>query len=113
MTLLKVNRPNEAEDYFHELLQEDPNNGVANLGLARMAAQQNKNQEAMVYYHRAIYGHWQSNSPENPTEVRLEFVEFLLKNGNKKQATTELLSLAEQAHDNQRSRSELAACCLI
>ncbi len=101
MTLLKVNRPNEAEDYFRELLQEDPNNGVANLGLARMAAQQNKNQEAMVYYHRAIYGHWQSNSPENPTEVRFELVEFLLKNGNKKQATTELLSLAEQAHNNE------------
>lgn len=102
MTLLKLKRPNEAEDYLRELLQEDPNSGIANLGLARMAAQQNKNQEAVVYYHRSIYGHWPSHSAENPTEVRFELVEFLRKSGNEKQAITELLALAEQTHDNDR-----------
>jgi len=107
MTLEKVDRLNEAGIYLQELMREDPGNAIVNLGLARIASRQSKTQEAVTYYHRAIYGHWPNLSVENPTKVRFELVAFLSKTGAKKQALTELMALAEDVRDDPATRKQI------
>ena len=65
LALLKADRTNEAGIYLKELIRSDPNSGPANLGLAKIAAQQGKVQEAVDLYHKAIYGSW----TENPQKI--------------------------------------------
>jgi CIC family chloride channel protein len=107
MTLEKANRFDEAGIYLQELIREDPGSGIVNLGLARIAARQGRSQEAVTYYHRAIYGHWPNLSAENPTKVRFELVAFLGKTDAKKQALTELMALAEEVRDDPATRKQI------
>jgi CIC family chloride channel protein len=112
MTLVKAERLNEADIYLRELLREDPNDGTANLGLARIAARQGRGQQAVTYYQRAIYGHWPSRSEENPTKVRFELVDFLRETGAKKQALTELMALEEAVRDSLPDKKRIGRLLL-
>ena len=91
--LLKAGHWNEAAIYFRELIRQTPNSSPANLGLARIAAQTGSLQEAVNYYHRAIYGYWPENSKGGRLQTRIELVEFLGKFGRNTEAQAELLSL--------------------
>ena len=100
MTLEKADRMNDAGIYLQELVQEDPNSGLVNLGLARIAARQERVQEATTFYHRAIYGHWSKVSEENPIQVRFELIKLLSTTGSRKQALSELMALSEEIRDD-------------
>jgi tetratricopeptide (TPR) repeat protein/CBS domain-containing protein len=93
LTLVGSARLAEASVYLEEVLQRDPTNGRANLGLARIAAQQQRTADAVTGYHRAIYGSWPAHQAANQVQVRFELSAFLEKAGLKTQATAELLAI--------------------
>jgi tetratricopeptide (TPR) repeat protein/CBS domain-containing protein len=93
LTLVKTGRFEEASVYLEEVLRRDPTNGPANLGLARIAAQQQRTEEAVTCYHRAIYGSWPANPVANQVQARFELAAFLEKAGLRTQATAELLAI--------------------
>lgn len=100
LALVEAGRLNEAETYLREVLESNPGSGPASLGLARVAVGQGRAQEAVTYYHRAVYGSWPTNPQENRVRVRMELVEALGRSGQKKQAQAELLSwMAEMPND--------------
>lgn len=112
MALVKTDRINEAAVYLRELIQEQPNNAIVNLGLARIAAREKRFQEAVTDYHRAVYGHWPNKSEENPTKARLELVGIFRTIGAERQAVTELLALAADAGDNVALKKQVGHALL-
>ncbi len=94
--LVREGRWNEAEIYLRELVRANPSSGPANLGRARVAAGLGNIQDAVAYYHRAIYGSWPANAQQHRMETRIELVNALAKAGQKKQAQAELLALVTE-----------------
>ena len=91
--LVKAGHPDEATIYFKDLLRSDPTNAPANLGMARVAAQQGRIDEAVGYYHHAIYGAWPANAADRRLQARMELIQALGKAGRRPQAQAELLSM--------------------
>src|SRR5207253_7183329 len=52
-------------------------------------------EEALRYYHNAIYGAWPTDADKNRRQTRFELIEFLLKQNAKPQAQAELMALAQ------------------
>ena len=84
----------EARTYFLSLLEREPGNGIVNLELARLAADDRDVPDALRYYHGAIYGQWGDHQVEKRRSARLELVEFLLAIGQKDAARAELIAIA-------------------
>jgi tetratricopeptide (TPR) repeat protein len=90
----------QASAYLINLWEREPENGVVNLELARIAAQRGETDSAIRYYHNAVYAVWPSNEEGKRLDARLELIELLLRIGAKRQAQSELIALAENAeHD--------------
>jgi tetratricopeptide (TPR) repeat protein len=105
LTLVNTGRLEEASVYLEEVLRRDPTNGRANLGLARIAAQQERTADAVTCYHRAIYGSWSANREADRIQARFELAAFLQKTGSRTQATAELLAIVDHApNDAARKR---------
>lgn len=102
--LVMGGRWNEAEIYLRELLRTNPGSGPANLGQARAAAGLGNIQDAVGYYHRAIYGSWPGNVRQHRIEARIELVNVLARAGQKKRAQVELLALVTEMPDDQELR---------
>jgi tetratricopeptide (TPR) repeat protein len=93
LTLVKTGRLEEASVYLEEVLRRDPTNGRANLGLARIAARQERTADAVACYHRAIYGSWPANQVANQVQARFELAAFLEKARLRTQAAAELQAI--------------------
>ncbi|MGD0364428.1 MAG: chloride channel protein [Bryobacteraceae bacterium] len=93
LALVKAGQPEEASIYLKDLLRNDPNNAPANLGMARVAVQKGSIDEALVYYHHAVYGAWPSNAPAHRAEARIELIRMLDKAGRRQQAHVEVLAM--------------------
>ncbi len=94
LALVNAGQPDDATIYLKDLLRSDPTNGEANLGMARVAAQQGRIDEAVGYYHHAIDGAWPANTAsDRRIQARLELVQALGKAGRQQQAQAELLSI--------------------
>jgi len=124
--LLGMKRPAEAYAYLVNLWEREPEDGLVNLELARMAAQRGQKDQALRYYHNAIYATWsdttwsdsttdtnsdvtlsdpterrqRSDQEERRRETRLELIEFLLKINARTQAQSELIALEENVGDD-------------
>ncbi len=92
---LAAGQPGEARTYLLNLREREPGNGVINLELARLAARQGNVAEAQRYFHSAAYGVWETNAEQNRLQVRLELSEFLVTRGEKAEAQSALIMLAE------------------
>jgi len=92
MALIKAGHASEAPTYLKIVLNADPTNAIANLGMARVAAQQGDIEEAIGYYHHAIYGAWPADTAAHRMQTRIELIEMLGKAGRRQQAQAELLS---------------------
>jgi tetratricopeptide (TPR) repeat protein len=92
--LRDTGRLDEAQTYLDSLWQQSPEDGTINLALARLAARQGSINDAIRYYHNAMYGVWPSDAEVNRRRSQLELVEFLLQKGAFAQARSELLELA-------------------
>ena len=109
--LAAAGRLDEARSYLLTLLSESPGGGEINLELARIAARQSNMQDALRYYHGAIYGEWDTDPIAMRWKVRRELCEFMLDHGAANQATGDLLQLADNAPaqgiESQRTAAEL------
>ena len=85
----------QALAYLTNLRDREPDNGIVNLELARIAAQQGETEDAIRYYHNAIYAVWPSTQEPRRRDARLELIELLLQIGAKPQAQGELIALAQ------------------
>ena len=92
--LLGRKQTNEAQAYLVTLWDRQPEDGLVNLELARIAAQRGETEQALRYYHNAIYATWPDDEEVQRRDARLELIEFLLRNNAKTQAQAELIALA-------------------
>ncbi len=100
LALAKASHPAEASDYLAALLKRDPENALANLGEARIAAAQGKTADAVKFYRRAIDGAWPAGQMQNRMQARFELALLLEKTGQRTPAIAELLAaLGPAAHD--------------
>jgi tetratricopeptide (TPR) repeat protein len=87
-------RLDEAESYLVALWQRTPQDASINLALARVAAHRGSIEDAIRYYHNAMYGVWNSDLDANRNRARIELIQFLLGKGARAQANSELIALA-------------------
>jgi tetratricopeptide (TPR) repeat protein len=92
--LIGLKRTGEAYAYLINLWEREPENGLVNLELARIAAQKGETEQALRYYHNAIYAAWPGNQELERRNVRLELIEYLLGIKAQAQAQSELIALA-------------------
>lgn len=112
-SLVALHRFGEAENYLFELRAADPTNGLVNLMLARIAASDHRDAEAIDDYHRAIFGYWPEHEEQNRVAARLELVSILDRDGQSKQALAEILQLADDVPDNDLAMREKVAGMLL
>jgi len=98
--LLGQKRTSEAYAYLITLWDQQPENGVVNLELARIAAQENETEQTLRYYHNAIYATWPDNEEAERRDTRLELIEYLLRIKAKAQAQSELIALTANLGDD-------------
>ncbi len=98
--LLGMNRRAEASAYLLNLWDRQPEDGLVNLELARIAAQKGQTQQAVRYYHDAVYAVWPTQQEIQRREARLELIELLLRSNAKAQAQAELIALSENANED-------------
>ncbi len=93
--LIGQRRTAEAYSYLVNLWDQEPENGVVNLELARIAAQGGQTEQAQRYYHNAIYAVWPGDQEAKRRDTRFELIEYLLSISAKAQAQAELIALQE------------------
>ena len=91
--LSRVGDTDEARAYLLHLWTEAPGDGVVNLELARLSTRAGAVDDALRYFHDAIYGVWEVDPEERRREARLELIGLLLRQNRKNQADAELISL--------------------
>ena len=65
-------------DSFNALLESQQGNGLINLQLARLAARQGNESQAIEDYQRAIYGNWEGDGYVRRRTVRFELINYLI-----------------------------------
>ncbi len=100
----------EAEHLLSDLLERKPNDGETNLTEARLLARQLEWENAFAYYHRAIYGSWDSDaaSRNQLIDVRLELANLIAQHGAQKDLLAEVLPLETEAADNPQVSRQVA-----
>jgi cytochrome c-type biogenesis protein CcmH/NrfG len=98
----------EAESYLVALWQRTPQDAAVNLALARVAAHRGSIDDAIRYYHNAMYGVWNSDADANRSSVRIELIQYLLKKNARAQADSELIALATNLPRNATAHLQAA-----
>jgi tetratricopeptide (TPR) repeat protein len=91
--LRDTGRLNEAESYLLTLWERTPQDSAINLALGRLATRRGNIEDALRYYHNAIYGVWKSDPESNRRMARFELIEFLLQQNALAEAQSELIAL--------------------
>jgi len=107
--LAGAGRIQEATSYFTTLWEAEPGSGVINLQLARLAARQGNEGEALERYRASIYGNWEGDGTTRRREVRLELIDYLIDRHRFTQAQGELIIAAGNAPDDPAVRLQIAA----
>jgi tetratricopeptide (TPR) repeat protein len=89
--LASAGRVQEATVYFNSLLESQQGSGVINLQLARLAARQGDESQAIDDYQKAIYGNWEGDGYVRRREVRFELIKYLIEHQHLDRARSELL----------------------
>src|SRR5690348_2919768 len=97
--LIGLNRTGEASAYLLNLWDREPENGAVNLELARIARQQGRTDQAIRYYHGAVYAAWQRGEESRRRAARMELIDLLLEKKDQGNAQSELIALAANAND--------------
>jgi tetratricopeptide (TPR) repeat protein len=102
----------EAGQTLGEVLNRNSNDGRANLLMARVRVAQNRFDDAISFYHRAIYGSWPDGGVSHKTEARLELANQLAERGRNEELLSELLLLDEGASGNPTMAKKIAGLYL-
>jgi tetratricopeptide (TPR) repeat protein len=105
--LVGANRLAEAEVYLRNLWVQQPGNGNVNLMLARLSANSHNAPQAVRYYQNAIFGVWESNPEHHRRQVRIELCNFLLGEGDRNGAESELIVLEEELPPDPALHTEI------
>src|ERR1700686_1166056 len=97
--LIGLGQTNESYSYLVNLWEREPENGLVNLELSRIAAQRGQTEQAQRYYHNAIYAVWPGDQELKRRDTRFELIEYLLNIHAKAQAQAELIALEENLED--------------
>jgi tetratricopeptide (TPR) repeat protein len=106
--LLADGKAAEAQALAADRLQRAPTDAAASLIVARALVQEGKRQEAVSYFHRAIYGQWDANPAGNRVRARFELVDILAAMGDQKELLAELLPLQDEAPADLATRRRMA-----
>ena len=101
--LASAGRVQEATVYFNSLLESQQGSGVINLQLARLAARQGDETQAIDDYQKAIYGNWEGDGYVRRREVRLELINYLIEHQQLDRARSELLVASGNAPEDDIS----------
>jgi tetratricopeptide (TPR) repeat protein len=96
LALMRSGQLEEARVHLTSLWEQRPGDGTVNLQLARVMARLGDAQEAVRYYHGAIYGVWDTHPLQNREAVRFELVNYLLSSHRLAAAQSELIALASE-----------------
>jgi Flp pilus assembly protein TadD len=91
------------------LRESAPEHPEVNLQLARLAAARTDIAEAVRYCHSTLYGPWPREDEERRRQVRLELIDFLLRNGQTESGISELVALSTDVPDRAAAYVGLAA----
>lgn len=105
--LMRLGRDDEAHAYLVNLWQENADNGLVNLDLARIAVNKNETGQALRYYHNAIFGAWSTGSGARRHKTRLELIAYLMRIGAFPQAEAELIDLSTTVGANAADQQQL------
>jgi tetratricopeptide (TPR) repeat protein len=105
--LIGQKRTSQAYAYLINLWDRQPEDGVVNLELARIAAERNETEQAQRYYHNAIYATWPEGEETERHAARLELIEYLLKIDANTQAQAELIALEANLGDDPAEQARL------
>jgi tetratricopeptide (TPR) repeat protein len=113
--LAGTGRDDEARAYLTSLLSESPGSGEINLALARIAVRSGPKsmQDALRFYHAAIYGVWDTDPIGTRWQIRREFCEYLLNNHSMIQAEGEVIALADNTSPDNPAEQKIAANLLL
>jgi len=106
--LVGLKRTDEAYAYLINLWEREPENGLVDLELARIAAQRGETEQALRYYHNAIYAIWPGDQEVERRDARLELIEYLLSINAKTHAQSELIALAANLDDDPSLHARVA-----
>jgi tetratricopeptide (TPR) repeat protein len=101
--LASAGRIQEATVYFNSLLETQQGSGLINLQLARLAARQGDESQAIDDYQRAIYGNWEGDGYVRRREVRFELIKYLIEHQQLDRARSELLVASGNAPEDDIS----------
>ena len=90
------------------LRQSQPEDAAVNAQLARLEVRRSNFQSALSYYQSAIYGRWSPQQLDHRRQVRIELIRFLLANGQRARALSELLVLSDELPRDPRMQIEAA-----
>lgn len=92
--LLAAGRFTEARSYLANLWDRTPGSGQVNLDLAHVSLQTGDVEDAIRYFHGAIFGVWDKEPPVERRKVRLELCKYLLDHGRIREAQAEIAGVA-------------------
>jgi Flp pilus assembly protein TadD len=104
---LAAGRTADAEATLTNLLESGPSDGLASLIMARVMVREGQFPEAVSYFHRAIYGHWDQDAAENRLRASFELIDLLARRNSREELLAELLSVQEQAPRDLKTRTRL------
>lgn len=106
--ILADDRPADAEQMLLPLLEREPNDGAANLAMARVLEKEGRIDESKSYYHRAIYGVWPRGADKNRTVARFELIDLLARTNAKQELLSELLPMQDDSTNDAAARKRIA-----
>ena len=111
--LAKGNHDAEAQQLLVRLREPDPENAQINIYLARLSAKRREVSDAVRYYQNALYGRWVGDGIDvRRRELRVELIRFLLGQGQRSLASSELLILETELPNQASSWTEAAQFAL-
>jgi tetratricopeptide (TPR) repeat protein len=105
--LIGLKHTGEASAYLRNLWEREPEDGLVNLELARISANQGQTEQAVRYYHDAVYSAWTADEEQKRRDARLELIELLLRTHGEAQAQAELIALAENVGDEPAEQQRI------
>jgi tetratricopeptide (TPR) repeat protein len=105
--LLDVGRLNEAHAHLEQLAEEHPTDGPINLMLARVDLRQQKLQQALQYYERAVYEYWPAAQLPQRRQARWELVALLGRLGDRNSEIAELMQLYASAPADPSEKAKI------
>jgi tetratricopeptide (TPR) repeat protein len=97
--LIGLGHTGEAFAYLLNLWDREPDNGLVNLELARIVGQRGQTDQAVRYYHNAVYAAWPPGQEGKRQDARLELIELLLRAKRQGDAQAEVMALSANSGD--------------